>query len=94
MSARTKPIRRGAGKPASSNTLPGWQGNPLALPANPRPPLVPLALDLSLEGYYAAAVAIGLLASQHREPDPKWACQWAFDMGQRMAHEERKRRKR
>lgn len=56
------------------------------------PPAVPATLELTLEEYYAAAAAIGLLAAQGDEPDPLWASQWALDFGTIMAAEARKRR--
>jgi len=54
---------------------------------------VPVALDLTLEEYYSAAAIMGLIASQHDEPNKKWACQWAFDLGEKMANEARRRRR-
>ncbi len=70
--------------------MPGWNSRvPLT---NPRPPAVPASLDLTLEEYYAAAGAIGLLSAQLQEPDPEWASAWSLDFGERMAAEARRRR--
>jgi hypothetical protein len=62
--------------------------------SNPRPPAVPATLNITLEEYYAAAGAIGLLSAQLHEPDPEWAMKWSFEFGERMAKEARRRRKR
>lgn len=66
---------------------PGWKGSPL-LPrfANPRPPSVPTTMDLRLDEYFAGAALVGVLSSQHEEPDTEWACEWAWKMGRKMAH--------
>ncbi len=61
---------------------------------NPRTPSVPATLDLTLDEYFTATSLMGLLASQVEEPDRKWACEWSFRMGHKMAIEARKRRKR
>jgi hypothetical protein len=53
-----------------------------------------MTLDIRLDEYYAAATLMGLLASQHDEPNQKWACEWAFDMGRRMAAEAARQRRR
>ena len=50
-------------------------------------------MDLRLYEYFAGAALMGVLASQAEEPDPKWACQWSFSMGQRMASAAQKMRK-
>jgi len=50
-------------------------------------------LDLTLEDYYACATLMGLLAAQKREPDRKWCCEWALEMGAKMAAASRKRRR-
>jgi hypothetical protein len=60
---------------------------------NPRAPAVPATLDINLEEYYTAAVAIGLLSSQAQEPDQDWATRWSFGMGARMAAEAKRRRR-
>lgn len=49
---------------------------------------------LTVENYFAACALIGLLASQGAEPDPEWACEWATDMGRRMAAAALKRKPR
>jgi hypothetical protein len=59
---------------------------------NPRPPAVPASLDLTLDEYYAAAGAMGLLAAQLDAPDAEWAASWALDFGKVMADEARRRR--
>ena len=59
---------------------------------NPRPPAVPATLQLTLEEYYAAAGAIGLLAAQLQEPDAEWALEWSLDFGEKMAAASRRRR--
>lgn len=61
---------------------------------NPRAPSVPASLDLTLEGYFAAAVCMLILASQGDEPDQDWVKTWSFALGEKMAAEERRRRKR
>lgn len=73
----------------------GWKPrNPEDGLSNPRPPATPATLRLSLPEYFAAAAAIGLLASQGEEPDQKWVCHWSFGMGERMAAEAKRRRRR
>lgn len=69
----------------------GW--NPRTALKNPRPPAVPASLELTLDEYYAAAGAIGLLSAQIEEPEPGWAARWALDFGEQMATEARKRRR-
>ena len=59
--------------------------------ANPKPPAVPANLDLTLEQYFAACAAIGLLSSQHEEPDQDAAVQWTLEFGEKLARESRKR---
>jgi hypothetical protein len=54
---------------------------------------VPATLALSLEEYFTASALVGLLASQHDEPDHRWACQWSYKMGKTMAQESIKRRR-
>jgi hypothetical protein len=49
-------------------------------------------MDLRLDEYFAGAALIGVLASQGEEPDVEWACQWAWDMGHKMARQAVKRR--
>lgn len=68
----------------------GWQSHDTLV--NPRTPSVPASLDLSLDSYFAAAALIGLLSSQAREPDMDWARDWSFEMGAKMAEEDRRRR--
>jgi hypothetical protein len=85
--------QRPAGKAGPS---PGWKGlAAVGFPrfVNPRPPAVPSTLDLRLDEYYAAASLMGLLAASTEEPDQKWACEWAVEMGARMARAAVKRRK-
>lgn len=53
---------------------------------------MPATLHITLEEYYAAAGAIGLLSAQLQEPDPKWASEWSLDFGEQMAAEARRRR--
>ena len=84
-------IRNPAGAGAPRPT-PGWKGRALGF-ANPRLPSVPTTLALTLEEYYAAGALMGLLASQHDEPDRKWACEWSFGMGRSMAAEALRRRR-
>lgn len=50
-------------------------------------------MDLRLNEYFAGAALVGVLSSQAEEPDHKWACQWAWEMGKRMAAEALRRRK-
>lgn len=69
----------------------GW--NTRRALANPRPPAVTASLDLTIEEYFAAAGAIGLLSAQIEEPDPDWASEWALDFGKRMAAKARERRR-
>jgi hypothetical protein len=72
----------------------GWKARVVARPpfVNPRPPSVPSTMDLRLDEYFAGAALIGVLASQGEEPDVEWACQWAWDMGHKMARQAVKRR--
>lgn len=51
------------------------------------------ALD-ALEVRFACATLTGILAAQDDEPDPEWCCEWALNMGERMATALRKRRRR
>lgn len=70
---------------------PGWHGR--AKPTtwiNPRPPAAP-GLIRNLEEYYAAAVVMGLVASQSEEPNKEWAAEWALDVGEIMAKKARQR---
>lgn len=88
---RTRQRRDGKAAPT-----PGWKG--LAAVGrqafvNPRAPSVPATLDLTLREYFAATSLMGLLASMTDEPDQSWACSWAFRMGEKMAAESRRRRK-
>jgi hypothetical protein len=72
----------------------GWAGVSRSLPwVNPRPPAVPANLELSLEGYFTAAVAIGFLSAQAEEPDRKKTVPYLADWGEDMAAEERRRRR-
>lgn len=73
---------------------PGWKPKRTAGYVNPRPPALPASLELTLDEYYAAAGAMGLLAAQGEECDPKWASEWALNFGVMMADEARKRRRR
>ncbi len=59
-----------------------------AVPPRPAPPL-----DLTLEEYFAAAAATGLLAAQLQEPDPEWCAEWAMAFGVAMARKAMARRK-
>ena len=68
----------------------GWNTRVALL--NPRAPAVPATLDITLEEYYAAAGAIGLLSAQLQEPDPRWASEWSLNFGATMAAEARRRR--
>lgn len=92
---RVRP-RRGGRRAAddSSRPTPGWKAR-AQVPsfANPRPPSVPSTMDLRLDEYFAGAALVGVLSSQAEEPDHKWACHWAWEMGKRMAAEAVKRRK-
>lgn len=54
---------------------------------------MPATLNLTQEEYYAAATLMGLLASQAEEPNKKWARDWSFCMGDLMALEARRRRR-
>lgn len=74
----------------------GWQGwdQTQAAPwANPRPPAVPLHLQLDLKGYFTAAALIGFLAAQRKEPNKKFTCEWSREMGAMMAKSDERRRK-
>lgn len=68
----------------------GW--NSRVQMQNPRPPAAPASLDLTLEEYYAAAGAMGVLSAQIDEPDPTWVCEWSLDFGEMMARAARRRR--
>ena len=96
MSRSSRPTRRNAAPRRAGKVEPsGWQGldaPPVSL-LNPRPPSVTSTLDLTLEDYYACATLMGLLAAQKREPDRKWCCEWALEMGAKMAAASRKRRR-
>lgn len=74
----------------TDSTTRGW--NSRRAIKNPKPPAVPATLDLSLEEYYAAAGAIGLLSAQLDEPEAQWAAEWSLDFGEKMAAEARRRR--
>lgn len=90
---RRQPARLAAGA-ATTRPAPGWKGPATAtLFVNARPPSVPASLALTLEEYFTAGALLGLLASQHDEPDKDWACDWSFRMGQQMAAEALKRRR-
>lgn len=71
----------------------GWRGRPAFV--NPRSPAVTarLAQELTLEGYFAAAALMGLIAAQEEEPDPAWVEEWTMKMGIRMAAAERRRQR-
>ena len=72
----------------------GWKPRrPEAGLTNPKPPALPATLHLTLEEYYAAAGAMGLLAAQGEECDPEWASEWALNFGAVMARAARERRK-
>lgn len=74
----------------------GWKGFAAAGArgfVNPRAPSVPATLDLTLKEYFAATSLMGLLASMTDEPDQAWACSWAFRMGEKMAAESKRRRR-
>lgn len=70
----------------------GWNTHTTGQLGNPRPPAVPATLHITLEEYYAAAGAIGLLSAQLQEPDPEWASEWSLDFGEHMAAAARRRR--
>jgi hypothetical protein len=65
------------------NPVSGW--NTRVQLVNPRPPAVPVGLDLKIEEYFAAAGAIGLLSAQLEEPDQEWAARWSLEFGKTMA---------
>lgn len=67
----------------TSNPVAGW--NTRVTLKNPRPPSVPTGLDLTIEEYFAAAGAIGLLAAQLDEPEAEWAAKWSLEFGTKMA---------
>jgi hypothetical protein len=77
----------------TTSPTPGWKPRRAAAFVNPRPPAVPASLDLTLEEYYAAAAAMGLLAAQGEECDPDWASEWALKFGSTMAKKARSRRR-
>lgn len=83
---------RQAGRVAARKPTPGWKSAPTVF-LNTRAPSVPSTLAISLEEYFAAGALVGLLASQHDEPDHRWACAWSFKMGRGMAAEALKRRR-
>lgn len=60
---------------------------------NPRTPAVPASLDLNHEEYYAGAALVGIVSAQTAEPAPEWVSELAFKIGQRMAAEAQRRRK-
>lgn len=77
-----------------TKATPGWKPrSPSSRLTNPRPPAVPATLDLTIDEYYAAAGAIGLLAAQGEECDPEWAADWALEFGRTMAAKARTKRK-
>lgn len=45
----------------------------------------------TLRDLYSAAALTGILASTRGEPDPEHACEWAYEMGRRMALTSRRR---
>lgn len=94
--SRLQQPRNRAGRPGhrNDNPTPGWKAH-ASFPAflNPRPPSVPTTLDLRLYEYFAGAALMGVLASQGNEPDQRWACEWAWKMGKRMASEAAKLRR-
>lgn len=71
----------------------GWKSRAHPALMNPRPPAVPATLQLTLEEYFGAAGAIGLIAAQAEEPDLEWASEWALKFGRVMARKARARRK-
>ena len=70
---------------------PGWKSASTTSLANPRAPAVPVGLKLSVEQYYATAALIGILQSQHDEPDKQWAADWACEMADHMKRASQKR---
>lgn len=92
---KPRPSRSGAGAAGTRKPTPGWKGKSSGGTGwrNPRMPSVPATLALTLDEYFAAASVMGLLASQHEEPDPQWCADWSFKMGRTMAAEARKRRR-
>jgi hypothetical protein len=88
---------RGVGKGThrGKRPTPGWKGHPPTAIGwrNPRTPSVPATLDIDLPEYYTAAALIGVISSQIQEPDQNWCRDWSFMMGDKMARESRKRRR-
>lgn len=58
---------------------------------NPRPPAAPATLNLSLEQYYAACAAVGLLSAQTSEPDQDSAVRWSVEFGEKLANATRQK---
>jgi hypothetical protein len=96
--AKRPPAPRGAGKatPRGRRPTPGWKGHPASVMGwrNPRLPSVPASLDLNHAEWFTGATLMGLVASQIEEPDKSWCRDWSFAMGEMMAREARKRRRR
>lgn len=85
--------RRGAGR--ANDPTPGWKGwDDVTAFANPRPPSVPATLHITIDEYFATASLMGLLAASRKEPNKKWAKDWSFEMGDIMAAESVRRRRR
>jgi hypothetical protein len=90
---KRSPKPRNAPDGARAGSRPGWKAHVQRPPfVNPRPPSVPSTMDLRLDEYFAGAALIGVLASQAEEPDSEWACEWAWQMGHKMAKQAVKRR--
>jgi hypothetical protein len=90
MARRSATSARDAGSSPRFTTL--WRKPSGMTPLmNPKPPALPSGVISSLEEYYAACGAIGLLSSQAEAPDPDEAIEWSLDFGERMAREARKR---
>lgn len=86
---------RRAGKSArAKRPASGWKPRTLTLGwRNPRTPAVPATLHIDLPEYYAASALMGVIASQGEEPDQQWCRDWSFRMGEMMAQEAHRRRR-
>jgi hypothetical protein len=93
----TQAPRGAGGRGAHKKPTPGWKSRPMNWIGgwrNPRTPAVPASLDINHAEYFAAATLMGLVGAQDDEPDKGWCRDWSFEMGEMMAAEAKRRRKR
>lgn len=92
MSHASKRSRRGDGR--QPDPAPGWPGHEdVTAFVNPRPPAVPATLNITLDEYFATASLMGLISASKREPNKQWVKKWSFEMGELMAAESARRRR-